>query len=478
MRIKRREFLLILLVLSQFGCIALGLVWGASWLHTWLTRSFEQRAQAESRAVAQQTVVQLTRARVSSFEPGTRGWEVLQELATRTTATYDGQLWAIRRDTGALIVHPGLRHDPSLLRRLPGLVTMVSGSKAETLLQAIEDAEFEGRHTVAGNIYLDGKLKVVTAIDLPESNVVLLVLQDYDRISQAAAELVDPAQRIGWIFTFAVVGGSSLLTVVLINRYEDTLAQSNVELESQVESRTKSLLRTRNAVIFALAKLAESRDKDTGDHLERIRAYVTILANEMARSHKEINHKFVADLAVASSLHDVGKVGIPDSVLLKPERLTAAEHRAMQLHTLLGAECLASIQKQLGDDDFLELARQIALSHHEHWDGAGYPNNLQGQQIPLPARIVALADVYDALTSTRPYKRPCSHAEAREWIATRYGSQFDPEVVEAFMARDKEFAAISQRHARTLDETTDAAEPQVQALPATDPAETAATSQT
>jgi response regulator RpfG family c-di-GMP phosphodiesterase len=164
----------------------------------------------------------------------------------------------------------------------------------------------------------------------------------------------------------------------------------------------------------------------------------------MAKANPEITHQYVANLAVASALHDIGKVGVPDAVLLKAGRLTPAERRAMQMHAELGGECLAAIQRQLGDDDFLQLGQQVAVAHHEQWDGSGYPHGLQGKAIPLAARIVAVADVYDALTSHRPYRPALSHAEAREWIVSHYGTQFDPEVVEAFVAREGDFARLSQ----------------------------------
>ena len=172
-----------------------------------------------------------------------------------------------------------------------------------------------------------------------------------------------------------------------------------------------------------------------------------ILATELAKTNPEIDHRYVADLAVASSLHDIGKVGIPDSVLLKPGPLSTMERRAMELHTVLGSECLAAIQKQLEEDDFLELAQEIAAAHHEHWDGNGYPHGRQGKDIPLGARIVALADVYDALTNSRPYKGPVSHSETREWIASRYATHFDPAVVEAFVTREADFLQINQSYA-------------------------------
>ena len=194
---------------------------------------------------------------------------------------------------------------------------------------------------------------------------------------------------------------------------------------------------------FGLAKLADSRDRDTGEHLERMRSYVTILAKELALTHPEIDCHFVVDLANASSLHDIGKVGIPDAILMKPGPLTPDERRKMETHAKLGSDCLAAIREKLGEDDFLEMAQEIASSHHENWDGSGYPQGIHGNHIPLAARIVAIADVYDALTSPRPYKGPLGHVEARDWIVARYGQQFDPAVVEAFAAREVEFQQVS-----------------------------------
>jgi putative two-component system response regulator len=152
---------------------------------------------------------------------------------------------------------------------------------------------------------------------------------------------------------------------------------------------------------------------------------------------------------VASSLHDIGKVGIPDSILLKPGPLSPDERQTMETHTTLGSDCLAAIRMNLGEDDFLAMAQQIADSHHENWDGSGYPHGIQGNQIPLAARIVALADVYDALTSTRPYKSPLDHVEARDWIVARYAQQFDPAVVEAFVARETDFQRVNSRVAQS-----------------------------
>jgi response regulator RpfG family c-di-GMP phosphodiesterase len=291
---------------------------------------------------------------------------------------------------------------------------------------------------------MNGQLYQATYLPLPTLNSVLAIEQAVASIDQSAAELVKPLFQVGLVMTIAVVGATSLLTMIVVSRFESTLTTLNGSLAREVEQRTQSLVKTRNAVVFGLAKLSESKDKDTAGHLERIRSYVTFLASHMAKANPQITHHYVANLAVASALHDIGKVGVPDSVLLKVGRLNPSERRAMQMHSDLGGECLAAIQRQLGDDDFLQLGQEVAVAHHEQWDGSGYPHGLQGKEIPLAARIVAVADVYDALTSHRPYRPALSHAEAREWIVSHYGTQFDPEVVEAFVAREGDFARLSQ----------------------------------
>ncbi|MFT7634134.1 MAG: putative two-component system response regulator, partial [Mariniblastus sp.] len=235
----------------------------------------------------------------------------------------------------------------------------------------------------------------------------------------------------------------SLITMIL-NRTSTSVDNLSYGLEQQVTQREMELVKTQNAVIFGLAKLAESRDNDTGEHLDRIRSYVTILTNDLSHHMPELDDEAVRNLALASSLHDIGKVGIPDSILLKPGRLTKEEREVMELHTLIGGECLEAIQSRLGNNVFMHTAKQIAYYHHERWDGKGYPHGLSDYEIPLVARIVAVADVYDALTSKRPYKEPMSHLESRAIILTGSGSQFDPEVVDAFLRHESEFEAISR----------------------------------
>jgi putative two-component system response regulator len=200
--------------------------------------------------------------------------------------------------------------------------------------------------------------------------------------------------------------------------------------------------------IFAMAKLAESRDPETGAHLERMRNYSRLLAQHLLDTGQmpgELTPEFVRLIYQTSPLHDIGKVGIPDSVLLKPGRLNDREFDIMKMHALLGAETLDAALRKYPGAKYLVMARDIAVGHHERYDGTGYPNHLAGDLTPLCARIVALADVYDALTSKRVYKQAFSHDIARSMILQESGTHFDPRVVQAFTDTESEFTAIQER---------------------------------
>jgi putative two-component system response regulator len=207
-------------------------------------------------------------------------------------------------------------------------------------------------------------------------------------------------------------------------------------------------LETRDLMIFGMAKLAESRDRDTGGHLDRVRQYCRLLADHLSRKPEYapvVDREFVRLIYLTSPLHDIGKVGIPDAILLKADRLTPVEREVMKTHTHIGAETLEAALREFPGARFLAMARDIALCHHEKFDGTGYPRGLSGDQIPLAARIVAVADVYDALRSERVYKVALSHERTREEIVRGSGSHFDPGVVGAFLAVEEQIAAIAKR---------------------------------
>lgn len=223
---------------------------------------------------------------------------------------------------------------------------------------------------------------------------------------------------------------------------------AELAMRLQVAKRVLSL-ETRDVAIFALAKLAESRDPETGAHLERVQNYSRIIAEHLAdRSgfRGQVDREYVNLIYLTSPLHDIGKVAIPDCVLLKPGRLTNREFEIMKSHAVHGAATLEAAVQQYPEARFLQIARDIALTHHEQWDGSGYPHGLKGAEIPLCGRIVALADVYDALVSKRVYKAAFSHEVARAMILDDAGKHFDPEIVDAFIKEEARFIEINERY--------------------------------
>jgi putative two-component system response regulator len=241
-----------------------------------------------------------------------------------------------------------------------------------------------------------------------------------------------------------------------LERSRAAVAEDNQVLGNIVEQQGEELVHHRDLIVFALAKLAESRDPETGEHLERIRAYCRVLAGELARSGPytgQIDDVFISTIYLSSPLHDIGKVGIPDAILLKPGRLTDSEFAIMKQHSEIGAAALADVRNYGQSGAYLHMAIDIAKSHHERFDGSGYPDGLAGENIPLAARIVAVADVFDALTSVRVYKRAFTVQVARMMIENDAGKHFDPVVVDAFSRCFDQFLEIRTE----LSEQTQAA---------------------
>ncbi len=224
------------------------------------------------------------------------------------------------------------------------------------------------------------------------------------------------------------------------------------QLDDLVRERTKELRLTQEATIESMATLAEWRDPETGLHIKRTQKFVKVLADFMAEQDKyaaELDEKTRELLCLSAPLHDVGKVCIPDSILQKPGRLTEEEFEIMKEHTVRGKAVLSSTDSKLGSDSFLSIARLVAYCHHERWDGKGYPQGLAGEDIPLCARLMSVADVYDALTSRRVYKPPMPHEKAKGIMMEGYGTQFDPAVLDAFIALESEFIEIAEKYADT-----------------------------
>lgn len=249
-------------------------------------------------------------------------------------------------------------------------------------------------------------------------------------------------------------------THLKLKRAGDMLRNQNEFLEAEVARRTAENRMIQDISIRALACLAETRDPETGNHLRRTQNYVRALALRL-KHHPRFSSYFtgrnIDEVARSAPLHDIGKVGIPDSVLLKPGPLTPAEWNIMKTHSRIGAEAIAHAERDADlPAPFLKFAKEIAHYHHERWDGAGYPEGLTGEAIPVAARLMAIADVFDALTSPRPYKAAMPFAQAREIIAEQRGRHFDPDMVDAFLADFAEFTTIAQRY-RDGTETANAA---------------------
>jgi response regulator RpfG family c-di-GMP phosphodiesterase len=273
-------------------------------------------------------------------------------------------------------------------------------------------------------------LAVVIAVVLRK-----LVLHGIDRLVLVARQIAH-----GNLRARAVVSPTDELS---------SLAAAINNMAAGLQSRDEQIRLTQRTAVFALAKLAEQRDNETGDHLLRVREYAVLLAEALSSEpewREIITPQFLDDLYDASLLHDIGKVAIPDSILLKPDSLSDGEMAIMMSHTLVGANTIRAARKQMrAESSFLKMAEQIARSHHERWDGTGYVEYLKGRSIPPAARIFAIADVYDALTTERPYKQAYSHKDAVATMAEDRGKRFDPVVFDAFLRNAGRFKDIRDR---------------------------------
>jgi len=235
-----------------------------------------------------------------------------------------------------------------------------------------------------------------------------------------------------------------------LKQARDRLQNQNAWLEAEVNRRMAENDLTQRVSIRALAHLAEIRDPETGNHILRTQAYVDRLARRLQghpRFADVLNDRYVDLLARSAPLHDIGKVGIPDAILQKPGKLTPEEWLTMKTHARLGAEAIEQAERDAEEEvEFLKLAKEIAQWHHEKWDGGGYPDGLAGDAIPLSARLMALADVFDAVISRRVYKPPMTFEQAREVIAEGRGGHFDPDMADAFLAAFDDFVAIATRY--------------------------------
>lgn len=320
---------------------------------------------------------------------------------------------------------------------------LVSRKKMERLIQSLGHETISAKDGMEGwEIWKNEKTRmVITDWVMPEMDGIGLV------------EKIRASEGNQYTFLIMVTSKKEVNDIVsgMEAGADDFISKPFVKEELAVRIRAGERIlsfQSRDIVIFSMAKLAESRDPETGHHLERIRHYSKSLAETTLNLENflpEVDKHFVDNIFLTSPLHDIGKIGIPDHILLKPGRFDDEEFDLMKNHCRIGFETLNDALKRYPQADYLKMSAEIALCHHEKYDGSGYPSGLKGEEIPLSARIVALSDVYDALVSKRAYKAAYSHEIAKSVITKDRGTHFDAMVVDAFLSCEKEFIETYRR---------------------------------
>lgn len=280
---------------------------------------------------------------------------------------------------------------------------------------------------------------VITDLNMP-------VMDGFELIRKVRAE----ERRYTYILVASAAGEKESIIKALDLGANDFISKPIVpkELQLRLEGASRLLrLESQDEFIISMAKMAEYRSKETGYHLERVKVYTQILANDLAETNPElgISGQFAREISQVSPLHDIGKVAIPDKILHKRAKLSIDEFEIMKSHTSLGGDLLIELFEKTGAD-YLKVAYDIAMHHHERWDGTGYPNGLQGEEIPVAARIMALADVYDAMICKRCYKESFEHDFVKSEIVKGKGSHFDPVVVDSFLRQEKFWLTVAEKY--------------------------------
>jgi HD-GYP domain-containing protein (c-di-GMP phosphodiesterase class II) len=426
----RRYRLIAAAALVQALVVVAGGVVGFQWSRGRFAEAVQDAVYARQGRTIDTLASRLAATPGTKLAYGTWEWERAQTII-ESAGLPSGAIPLLLDDSGNVLCRPGLREDPSLRGRNLGGLVVTSPSGMESRLAA--HPVLDGTATVIGQ----GR-QFVSSRWLPWLSARLVVLQPEAGLLPLSAAA---SGRAGWLLTLGTTVSAGLtlgLGLWVASRYERTLRRHNREIDREVAERTTRTLAARNALILGLAKLADFRDSNQGRHLDRVCDYAAAIADNMRGRFEEIDATWVERLRLAASLHDIGKAAVPDSVLLKPGDLLEHERSSMRRHAIVGADSLLALRRQLGADPLLDMAVQVALEHHERWDGKGYPLGIKGEQIALAARIVAVADVYDALTSARVYKDACTHEKACAIIREGRGTQFDPRVTEAFeQVRDR-----------------------------------------
>lgn len=426
--LSRRTSFVGLLLLMQTGCFAAG-VWLQHFCLRWTTR--EEMWKRDVHILAESGAA-LAPQLADNADP--KQWE--QVIGAAAQRQSDGWQITLTDPSWNILTHYSGR-EPISTGHEKSIAWHANAEEIQT--------QIEG---TAGAFVLNNQRHYGVAQNLGAQRGFLVFHRSEDALEKDIAAVLSGLSGVSIItlvWTTALMG---ICAYVITGRFCDEVDRERSKAMIEALRQRQNLVRTRDAVIFGLAKLTESRDPETGDHLDRISMYATTLATALMNhpDFKEtVTPSFVRLIGISAALHDIGKVGVEDKILLKPAKLTPSERSTMEDHARIGGECLTEIERRLGRSNFLHMARDIAFAHHERWDGSGYPYGLRGEQIPLAARIVAIADVYDALSSRRVYKEPQPHDECVDIIRQGSGTQFDPRMVETWLRVADRFRNISER---------------------------------
>lgn len=427
-------------VVAQALLLAVGWAITFNYLHDRVSRGIEELI-VRSNAEFAEGISQALGTVGQDLKIGDAEWERIQ--STIESLEFPGAGFAcVLNEDGYIIAHPDYRSTPSI-----GNITMADHPFLRTS-DGEERALFqvEAAQPVAGTMTFFGDgVHYVSTQQLNDVGYRLMVHQPVGGLTAARSLVTGGLLVTSLIIGILVVVPTGFLSWLGIQRHHRALRTWNHQLEDEVEKRVEQFGKSRDALVLGLAKLADFRDNETGQHLERICQYSTLLAEELASTgkHPAIDAAWINRLRMAASMHDIGKVGVPDQVLLKPGRLSDDEYNVIKQHPTMGADTLMAIRSQFDDDPLIDMSVEVTLSHHERWDGGGYPFGLKGDAIPLSARIVSVADVYDALTVARVYKPAMPHEQAAAIIEEGRGTQFDPDVVDAFLIIQEQFRTIA-----------------------------------
>jgi len=441
--VKSRVFLG-LIILAQTACIAVGLGFHYIYMASSLNRSGEEQAKSELTEEARRLSASLAAAGVTSAADVAKRVEdgLAQQMAAHVLngrQTTPATVLVVDRNWHVLF-NPTDEASDQPLTTIPWLEAPATRPGTE--------------QPVYGEIQLSSGTHFCAAYPLASQDGYVVAESDLETVKISPAAVRWQLATAAGISLLWMAGLMAVSVYMVVTYLREGRARQRISPEVEALKQTQALLRTQETVIFALAKLSDSRDPETGDHLERISYYSSTLAAALRQRpdfRDVVTSALVRLIGISSALHDIGKVGVEDAILKKPGSLTPAERSRMQLHTRVGEDCLKEIERRLGTSNFLQMAREIASAHHERWDGTGYPLGLAGEQIPIAARIVAIADVYDALSSKRVYKDALPHEKCVEMILEEAGKHFDPRLVEVFAQIEPSFRVISRQLGTTRD---------------------------